>query len=467
MRMILMPSCCLLVLVAAAAIADAKPAPLATLARADVSERKVGSVPAVEGGLVTSKDGRHFAFVISSPDSSYAVLDGSRFPSVGPSTGVGISPDGALIVYSWKQDGRQAIRWAPDATAVHDGVVARLTAWSPSGHRFAYAATHAARFQVLLDGEMGPEFDEISGRSMRFSPDGRRFSYLARQGTHWVLVLDGHVVEGYDDVPEPGVSFGPTGRAAYVGFLDKHPRVVIDGLPPANVEWVDPASIRWSADGAHVSYLTSASGLAIAVLDGTRLEPAGPGGIEPVELSADGAHWGFLRYKRSEGPDSLYVDGQFKAAFPKALAMRLSPDGQHWAVVEPRDRHYFAVVDGRPGTPFDEVYADMRFAPDGAHFVCRGTKGKLDQLTLDGVVVAEYESITAGALAPYFGPGGMHFTYKVAHRGHAFVVHDDARGPDYDAVLTNGPFVNSDGDAEYLAVRQGEVYAVLQKPGHR
>jgi len=67
---------------------------------------------------------------------------------------------------------------------------------SPDGSKFAYVVKKEGQSAVLLNGELGPFYDEIT--FMSFSPDSLRFAYGARIGSGEMVVLDGVAGKLYD-----------------------------------------------------------------------------------------------------------------------------------------------------------------------------------------------------------------------------------------------------------------------------
>jgi hypothetical protein len=67
---------------------------------------------------------------------------------------------------------------------------------SPDGSRFAYVVKKEGQFAVLLNGEQGPYYDEIT--FMSFSPDSHHFAYGARMGNKEMVVLDSQPGTAYD-----------------------------------------------------------------------------------------------------------------------------------------------------------------------------------------------------------------------------------------------------------------------------
>ncbi len=72
---------------------------------------------------------------------------------------------------------------------------------SPDGLGYAYISEADDGLRVVLNGEAGPVFDDIT--SMAFSPDGQRFAYTAKQAGQELAVIDGQAGESYDWIFRP------------------------------------------------------------------------------------------------------------------------------------------------------------------------------------------------------------------------------------------------------------------------
>jgi len=83
------------------------------------------------------------------------------------------------------------------------------------GCRLAIVTALGDKQLVLLDGQAGPEYDEICEGDPVFSPDGKCVAYTARKGDKWLVVVDGQAGPEYD-----GIACGPVflkhGTAEYI-----------------------------------------------------------------------------------------------------------------------------------------------------------------------------------------------------------------------------------------------------------
>ncbi len=67
----------------------------------------------------------------------------------------------------------------------------RGIAISPDGCRIAFVTAGDDKWHVVLDGQPGPQYDEVLRGTPVFGPDGKRMAYGAKRGEKWFVVLDG------------------------------------------------------------------------------------------------------------------------------------------------------------------------------------------------------------------------------------------------------------------------------------
>lgn len=126
----------------------------------------------------------------------------------------------------------------------------------------------------MLDGKVGPEFDEIAmlaGRGLIFSPDGNRVAYKAYRGNilsddmrKEILVVDGKPGPDYDRIGDPVFSLDGK-RFAYTAQKRGDYMVVVDGQPGQAFGYSEsPSKPMFSPDGRHIAYRTRT----LVVVDG-------------------------------------------------------------------------------------------------------------------------------------------------------------------------------------------------------
>ena len=84
--------------------------------------------------------------------------------------------------------------------------IADLTV-SPGGGHVAFVGRKGQKWQAIVDGNAGPEYDRIGlPGHLRFwvSPDGKRLAYAGRLGSKWQVVVDGRPDAACDEIEQDG-----------------------------------------------------------------------------------------------------------------------------------------------------------------------------------------------------------------------------------------------------------------------
>lgn len=109
--------------------------------------------------------------------------------------------------------------------------------FSPDGRHFAYAAALQQRYQVLLDGFVSPEYELVG--HLTFSPDSRHFAYAAQKEKRRFVVYDGVPGPSFDDVFPAG--FSPDSRhLIYYATQGDTQRIVVDQTPGLEYQTIGP-----------------------------------------------------------------------------------------------------------------------------------------------------------------------------------------------------------------------------------
>jgi Tol biopolymer transport system component len=183
-----------------------------------------GSWPACP--LAFSPDGKHRAYGVAKGGKGWVVLDGQKGPTFLEVGEPMLSPDGGSVAYRAevrKDEWTVALDGRPGPT-FRD--VWGKSLFSPDGKRLAYVARCLdrgvkLRLVAVVDGKPSPTHESVSDLS--FSPDSRHTAYVARDADREWVVLDGQNGPQYDEVlrPRPSdvethLAFRPDGSAEYV-----------------------------------------------------------------------------------------------------------------------------------------------------------------------------------------------------------------------------------------------------------
>jgi WD40 repeat protein len=118
-------------------------------------------------GVVWSSDSQHLAYVASQGGTEWVVVDGVAGPKYTSVSGLEFSPDGKHLAY------------------------------------IAHTGGGAYKYMVVRDGQAGPAFDKIETSwqdQHLFSPDGRHIAYKVTRGDKHAVVLDDQVGPEFNSV---------------------------------------------------------------------------------------------------------------------------------------------------------------------------------------------------------------------------------------------------------------------------
>ena len=254
-----------------------------------------------------------------------------------------------------------------------------------------------AKVRAVVDGQPGPEFDDIRGSFNvggwnRYGGDfvvpGGRISYAGRTGSKWSMVIDGKRGPESDRLPVSPV-FTPDGRhSIYAVDIAGRQHVVIDGVLSPGYEHVEPWG--FSPDDRPF-YVARAKGKSRLVLDGRSGAESDAVGV-PV-FSADGRRVAYVGVEEvgQQRFERLVVDGNVgDRAGGSICEVLFSPDGRRLAytvfrerLAEGNEQSGFVVLDGVAGETFEWV-SDITFSPDSTRLAYVGGRGDRSTVVLDG-----------------------------------------------------------------------------------
>ena len=238
-----------------------------------------------------SRDGARLAYVASTRDESFVVVDGEVTEARPGAAAVHplsltFSPDGRRLAYvAAGPDGRERIVLEGAEVKAYDRVFDDSLAFAADGSRLAYVAKLGNRTAVVVDGTEVGRHDGVAPGTVRLSPDGRRVAYVAeRAGPDGSVrrcpAVDGVEGKPYDWISEPP-TFSPDGR--HVAFVAQRRRaggdgfesvLVVDGAEAAGAyPWIR-GDVVFAPGGRRVAYLAAAADARFA---DTALVPRLPG----------------------------------------------------------------------------------------------------------------------------------------------------------------------------------------------
>ncbi len=277
----------------------------------------------------------------------------------------------------------------------------------------------AERIGTLIDSNTEPVL----------SPDGRRYAYLDGKNKKWVVVLDGRVGPGYDEIGQNTLVFSPDGRRfGYVAGPKGIAFAVIDGEP--GPEFQNISLPVFSSDSKRVAYLAFQGGSWSPVIDGKKEQFSIRYVSEaPVQFSRDGRHLLFFGWEEKEGTEgrmSVVLDGKIVARHEDVMFERLSRKADRLVYVAEDD--HFAVIDnGKRGPEFMGIWS-LELSPDERRVLYTASDPDGWHVVVDGKVGPSFEEIRGAG----FSADSRHFSYLGRKDGKWRAVVDGKLGPQFD-----------------------------------
>ncbi len=150
--------------------------------------------------------------------------------------------------------------------------------------------------------------------------------------------------------------------------------------------------------------------------------------------------------------------GPFRFETMAWKSLRLSPNGERWAVIG-GGRRARAVVDGEAHPWHQSLKNDsITFSPDGKDVAYLGLNDAGMFVVLNGEKVGTY-----GQVSPLgFSPDSKHLTYAAQINQKWHMIIDGKKGPAYDQVLNAGALFSADGERTAYGVSiDGDIYAIV------
>jgi len=319
------------------------------------------------------------------------------------------------------------------------------------------------------------------------SEDGRHVAWRTKQGGKWVVMTDGRAdTLVFDDVRD--IVFSRDGlRVAYRGKRDGKWTPIVDGQAQGG-PYDELRAWRFSTDNRHVAFAAKRDGKWQVVLDGA--ERWGPyEDLRGGRFSRDGAHFEVIAKKGKKW--LLLSDGQEGPEYQDLALVLYGPGEGRRAQVAQRDGHYFVVLDGKEGPPFDIIGGPTfsllggRFAYAGVNL--DGNKGR-GMVIVDGQEGPLYKGgdpdsflrVLAGSLttllpgcfpvlwadwhgvsSPVFSLDGQHVAFAARRAKKDLVaVIDGQEGPSVEAILV-APEFSDDGAHVAYVVRDKGILATI------
>lgn len=442
-------------------------------------------------GPLFGPGGRRIAYCFAEDDHYRVVIDGHLSPKQDldiqdPPKPV-FSANGERFAYSGRRAKEQFM--VIDGQAQPAYLIVADFCFSPDGKRTAYVGVllgsdGRGKSYAVVDGQQGDEWDVISYGPV-FTPDSKRVVFVGKRAKKYHLVVDGKAGVGYDYIgltlapsyvdassgdtqryPNYFIAFSPDGRRiAYTATKGDTRIVVVDEKPGPEHRFVWKPT--FSADSTHFAYIAGDGPDRRVVIDGDA-DPPYPVIWEGPVFSTTGH---LMAYRAGEIlSQRVVVNGKEERAYdgivctilenPWEGALVLGPDGRRVAYVTKQDHAWFVIVDDKVGPAYETVdKKTLCFSPDGRRLGYAAKKNGKWFMVVDRHPEAPHDAILT---PPFFTQDSKHVAYIIRDADNEAVVVDGHVGSKYDKVVRNGPRLDPNGSAEYLAVNGTTLYRVRQ-----
>lgn len=309
--------------------------------------------------LTLSASGEHLAYGAQQGERWRVVIDGVPGPAHdGIAEPFGFSDDGARAGYVALDRTRGCARAMLGGSAGPCWRGIKRLALGCGPGQDSYVAVDGDRQVIVRAGAVVGRFDEVT--ELAAADCGRRWAAVVRVGARWQAIVDGQVGPEAEQIAQ--LSFAPAGH--HVAFAAKCEgwRMVVDGVEGPRFDAVGAPS--FSADGTHVGYLGERAGGKFLLLDGAE-RPVAPSALG-LALAPDGRRFAYVAGNAAH--PAVVCDG-VAYLFPMVVedTVTFSRDGRHWGVLAGNlaQRKLFVAVDGRAARGFDtvELFGSASAAP--------------------------------------------------------------------------------------------------------
>ncbi len=264
-----------------------------------------------------------------------------------------ISEDGNHIAYA----GQKGLKWQVviDGRVGHEYEQVSPVVFGPGGE-FAYSARYNSQWSVVVNGDEREErYDEVLWPT--FSSSGKSFGFAARKGDGWRVITNGNAGPAFTAVENPIFRPRNDRSIAYIAHNNDEVMVVVDGKIQKSYN-----QVRWltfSSNGKRLAYAAWKDGKAYIVLDGEKRTAFSA--VDLPVFSADGKS---IAYAAQVGDQwSMVRDEHCGELFEKVGRPLFSNKGT-LAYAAMHHGRFTVVVGNKTSSSFDWV-GGMRFDTAG------------------------------------------------------------------------------------------------------
>ncbi len=446
-----------------------------------ISSGLLAALKSAGGKSATALSSSSKSLMVTSTAQSQGIKDGGILKAqvheklLGPNVnkfsggGVFVSEDGGHVAIAMMKGSRQVISVDGVKGPVFDAV-SDPPQFNSTGQHCAYGGRRGDEIIAVFDGKEIAAMGKIDKQKrFHFSDDGARLAYISvtTGGTFLDLVVDGKTIPGNKLVDPSQIAFGGKHLAYAAQTMNGKWHVVVDDKMGPAYDGI--RSLHWSDYGAHYTYVGKQNWQHdVVVVDGIEEKPylnnSSGQGIDALALTANGhmayraqqlntqnTCGGILVLDRKEVTKEAcsfrfeHSDVLSMPSYGKGILgswwFALSPDGRRIAFVRRTGGGKVAVVDGKPGSEYDDIF-DLQFSPDGKRAAYVGKKGLFNFVVVDGKESARYNQVKEFR----FSADSKHYAYEAYHNGTGYtVVVDGKEGPNIQELMEGSLTFSPDG----------------------
>lgn len=271
------------------------------------------------------------------------------------------------------------------------------------------------KFHVVINGEIGQNYDGIYENTLHISADGAHTFYVALRNSNMIPVWDEYEQGEFKNLGNP--VFSPNGeRVAYSASLDGEKRfVVLDGLK--SIEYDHVTALTFSQNGQSFAY------------------------------------------RATQGDNTFYViNGKEQTLQFEKLSNEFIFDdkGERYSYAGIRNNKWFVVVDGDEGNPCDHIFG-MTFSSDGKHFA----KGEIESDSMNIFIDDEKQWTLNGKPTTLleYSPNDTHLYFTISRGSQKLLVVDGVEQTPFEEV-GGTTFSSDDSHFAFIAQEESGQYVV-------
>ena len=322
--------------------------------------------------------------------------------------------EGAVYVIEGTDDVVTVPSFSPDGRKVaFVYVTIKVAAPSFSSDGLMHAKIKDPECFVVVNGEEGKKYDEISGSSPfkfpLFSPDSSQIVYRAKKDEKEFVVVNDQEGKKYDEISDP--IFSPdSSKMGYRAKNNEEEFVVVNGKEKKAYYLV--FSPMFSPDSSRMAHwaMTEHEGREFIVVDGKEGKKYDQ--VRGIKFSPDSNKVSYLVYEGQYGYQKCFtvVNGAEGKIYDHISSSPIfSPDSSRIAYCARKDGKGFVVVDGKEGKKYDKV-SSLKFSSDSKKVFYMAENNEKMFIVVNGKEEKAYDRITFNSLA--ISPDGNKIVYQ-------------------------------------------------------